>query len=262
MFYKQRDVEQAITCQLCSDLLQDPKTAALRRRTACPQCIRNLSKSGSEFNCTFCNKMHESYQKFPLNRALLKLIQATPGPADQDTQLAEQLRDKLAEMKRQYDQFERSIRAGLDEITEKCEQLRNEVDLATENLIEQVHEFSQQLMTEINLYEKDCAKSFKSKIGDFKAQFDSLAVKMNQFNDQSLQYLNEPDVYKPDHVTDLVNKASYFIQKLTVQERSLKSLSFNQGMLEFFSEQVQARVRFTSGSTRNASVLASRNSRV
>ena len=71
------------------------------------------------------------------------------------------LRLKLEEIERSYDEFKAKPETGADEISEYCSRLRNQVHLQTDILIEHVHQFNEDMLAQIDEYEKQCMNSFE-----------------------------------------------------------------------------------------------------
>jgi hypothetical protein len=69
--------------------------------------------------------------------------------------------------------------------------LKNQVDLATELLIEKAHEFNETLIGEINKYEKDTIDSFKNKKLKRNKDTEKLIRDINKFHTDTNKYLDE-----------------------------------------------------------------------
>jgi len=100
-----------------------------------------------------------------------------------------------------------------EQIREHCNELRNQIDIATETLIESINKFREQYINEVNLFEENCSKSFKC-IENRDEIYKIL--KENEFQIQKLKnYVNKPKVNE-DEVRGL-------IQKCKIQEYELKN---------------------------------------
>jgi uncharacterized protein YukE len=168
---------------------------------------------------------------FLLSKRCQSSSRQNPPPINPKPIIAE-LRNKLAEIKQQNDELERNMSYGVDEITEYCARLRNQVDLETEKVIEQAHQFNEQFKTEIAQYEKDCSESFNSQIDQFKKQINEISKKTVSFTQETEQYLDDFQV-DDQRVADLLSKAYIYLQDFTVAHRSLRSLKFNKSIMEF-----------------------------
>jgi hypothetical protein len=73
----------------------------------------------------------------------------------------EQLRSRLAELKKQSGILKVIFEKGADQIREYCAELRTQVHLETEILIEQVHRFNENMIAQIDQYEEECISSLE-----------------------------------------------------------------------------------------------------
>jgi hypothetical protein len=77
MSNKKEDVNEALTCLICSKKYTDPRLLPCGEG-ACNKCIQKASNSNNEFDCKFCNKTHIPVEEhgFLVNRPLLILLKA------------------------------------------------------------------------------------------------------------------------------------------------------------------------------------------
>jgi hypothetical protein len=101
MFYRQEEVDQNLSCGICSGIYEDPRLLPCSE-SACFRCIQTVIESNpqKEFDCKFCHKKHTSPGKegFPLNGALIKFLKANAGKVYRNAKV-EELGVKLAEIK-------------------------------------------------------------------------------------------------------------------------------------------------------------------
>jgi hypothetical protein len=84
------------------------------------------------------------------------------------------LRSKLAKIEAKSAKFKISLEKGINEIQEHCIGLRTKVHLQTDILLEQIHEYNEQFVAEIDQYEAKCIESYETNISKRKAEFDVL----------------------------------------------------------------------------------------
>ncbi len=157
MFYKKEDVDSHLICPLCSEFFRDPWLLPCGM-SACHECIRAIK-------CPDCKQQHTPADKshgFLTNKILLKLIESKSSDVYRGKQV-ENLKTKLAEIKNSRDNFKADLKNATENIQENCFQLRNQVHLETDLLIQKIYDFNKKLIQEINEYEKECMESFNSK---------------------------------------------------------------------------------------------------
>jgi hypothetical protein len=107
MFYKKQDVDSALICSFCSEILRDPRILPCGT-SACHECIQSRSNAENELECTFCKRKHvsmDSESGFCPNLALQKLIESKAANITIDHQKVETLESKLAEIGKKGEDF-------------------------------------------------------------------------------------------------------------------------------------------------------------
>jgi hypothetical protein len=234
MFYKQEDVDQAIICGICHSVYKNPRLLPCSE-SACHECIQFMIQTdpNHEFVCNFCHEKHTPGKDgFLLNGTLMKLLKAKAGSVYRNEQVA-RLKEKLDEIKSKSDEFKLSLENGVDQVKKHCIQLRNQVDLETERLMEEAHSFNESLIMEINKYEVECIKSFQS--NSIKND-DKFIVELDKFYSDKTKYLNEFNIDEKQ-VEKAVAKADSHLEQLKIKDASLKYTIFNGQEAEFVKRQ-------------------------
>jgi hypothetical protein len=237
MFYKQEDVNAAIVCGICQSVYKNPRLLPCSE-SACYECIQLMIKTdpNQEFACKFCNKKHlPGRDGFPLNGALIKLLKAKAGNVYRNERV-ERLKEKLVDIKSKCDKFQLSLDNGVDQIRKHCTQLRNQVDLETERLINEAHKFNESLLVEINNYEEECIKSFKCNSNKENDKFNKFIIELNEFYSGKTKYLTEFNIDEKV-VEEAVQNANNHLGKLKIEDVLLKNTLFNGKEAEFIKRQ-------------------------
>jgi hypothetical protein len=222
MFYKKEDVNEVITCLICSKTYTDPRLLPCGE-AACFKCIQDSSNELNEFNCKLCNDKHTPTSKdgFPVNRPLLKLLGVKAERFNKNPRVDE-LKKKLEEVKTKCDSFKLDLDKGVDQISEHCIQLRNKVDVQVEIVIEKAHQFNESLIGEINKYEEESIQSFKNTKLKRVQDTDKLIADINKFYDEKSEYLDGIKI--DDKVVDeSLESVSKMIQDLSDENEILTS---------------------------------------
>ncbi len=119
----------------------------------------------------------------------------------------------------------------MDLIKENCRRLRDEVQLATEEAIEQINNFNQDLIKEIDEFEIECI-DFNEIDQPSKDQFISSVNELETFYDKWSQYLNQLKIN--DHtVLDAIDDAEHLNKKAEKERSKLNNLIYNGRVFEF-----------------------------
>ena len=110
--------------------------------------------------CPFCEKQHIASDDagFILNEFILKASELKPEKVyrcpsyDMLDSLVTNLNNDLNELTSKIEYPDIKIR-------EHCDKIRNQIDLATETLLEKISKFREKFIDEINRYEQDCFRN-------------------------------------------------------------------------------------------------------
>jgi hypothetical protein len=246
MSYRIEEVDQVLTCGICSKVYVDPRVLPCSE-SACNTCIRKSIERNpkKEFDCNFCHKKHKpsSEKGFLLNGALIKLLKTKVDVKNKDDVNHKvdkvyrdvninELKSKLAEIKNKCEQFKFSLDNGVDQVREHCIRLRNQVHLETDILIEKAHNFNEILIAEIDKYEQGCIYSFNSKTTKKDNEFDKFILELTEFHSDKTNHLTE---FENDEkvVGEEYAKADDYLRKFKNVEKSLKKAKFNGKVAEF-----------------------------
>jgi hypothetical protein len=144
----------------------------------------------------------------------------------------EKLRAKLAEMKEKNDDLKANLDNGTDQVKEYCIELRNQVHLQTEILLEQVHQFNENLRAEIDKYEQQCIDSFGNKIVNKETEFSGFIKEINKFFDDKTKYLNE-FLIDETAIGESLALADNYLMKLKKEDLALKKIKFDGKLMQF-----------------------------
>jgi hypothetical protein len=241
MFFKESDVNGVLTCVACLQILDDPRMLPCAA-SACNKCIQAKIQSSNKnlFDCTSCQDTHKPLTEkgFPLNIHLAKLENTKAEEVYKNKNLIN-LKEKLAEikvkceeLKYNCEELKNNFSNTDDKISQYCIALRNQVDLETEQLIEQVHQFNEGLIKKINIYEKECTISYKDQIGTKVKEYEFVVSKTNEFMAVGSKYLSE-DKPEATFVNNLLDQADVHLEKLILREKLLKGVMFDGKLMEF-----------------------------
>jgi hypothetical protein len=231
MFYKKEDVNDVITCEICSQTYKDPRLLPCGD-SACYECIVDLIQKNKDkqFECVFCKEIHHSSEFYP-NKTALKFVEKKAEEVYR-FKCYEELKDKLSEMKRNCESFENNLDNGVSQIQEHCSKIKNEVYLRAEILIDKIHQITEGMITEIDEYEKKCLGSFNSKIDKYCKDSDNFLIEIKEFYNSTSNYMNEFKINE-EVVEKLLVSVSDLTSKLNKEENYLKKIKFNKWIIQF-----------------------------
>ncbi len=100
---------------------------------------------------------------------------------------------------------------GIDRVKQLCLDLKNKVQLKTEEAIEQLNEHNKQMITEIEEFQKECIKSFHSN-EKANSEFKKTKQELETFNLKWNEYLRQC-IISDEIVSEAISKADEIIKK-------------------------------------------------
>jgi hypothetical protein len=234
MFYRKEEVDSVLMCSICSDIFQDSDPRILPcGESACHNCIQSSSDANNELECQICKEKHKpaSDKGFPRNLGLSRLTKTKADQVYRNSNV-EELKSKLDEIKVKSDDLKANFDNGTDQIKEYCIQLRNQVHLQTDILLEQIHEFNEKMIAEIDQYEGQCVSSFNNKSPKYNNENMQFLSEINNFYTENAKYLSEFRIDDAKIHDGLVLADSY-LKKLNREDSALKKIKFNKKLMEF-----------------------------
>lgn len=93
----------------------------------------------------------------------MDILQQQPGEVEQ-SQFVKQFKKKLNECQVKIYEVENVfVKNGAEKVKEYCQSLRMDVQLATEQRVNEIHSLSDKLMTQIDQFESDCVHKLGKK---------------------------------------------------------------------------------------------------
>ena len=229
MFYEENQINEVITCPYCKNKFNDPRSIECGI-SLCIQCIELLTNKGENgFICLICKDFHEKPKKgFAKNANLSKLCDIKASEISRGP-LADTLKVQLDEIKLKLDRLDKDNKLGVDKIKEYCDELRNEVQLSSEELIESINKRNMELIVEINAYEKKSMLDFKK---ENKTQLDSFIQEMRGFHAKWNDYLKQIKLEYND-LKKGSNEASVRLEQIKKEEHRFLFKLFNDKLLTY-----------------------------
>ena len=227
MFYEENKISNALDCAKCEERLVDPRILPCGD-TICLTCQSTLHVDNKLFECISCIKTHSMPDEgLPVNKGLQALLSLQPdevsrGPA------AENLKESMSEMRKKVTALFFCINNGPDKVKDLCAQLRNDVQLATEQAIQQINLFNEEMIAEIDQYEKDAIRSYHPN----KEEANKTVKELESFQSKWQEYLKQSQL-SHDQVLKANAEAAKLVERADDELFNLDSLLFSDGSLKF-----------------------------
>ena len=172
MFFEQSEIQDLLKCENCSqqyDEYYPPRILPCCGKTICCKCVQLIEKKSknNKFKCIVCNE-EKTLPKigFQVDRTAARLIELQPKEILRGPE-AEKLRQNLGELEKKVNKLIFEMENGEYLITEKCKELKREVQLAKEEKIEEINQLSESLFLKIDTYEEKCKNIYNEMLQYF-----------------------------------------------------------------------------------------------
>ena len=231
MFFDTNKVNNALLCKQCEGRLDIPKILPCGE-TICSYCETSIQvNENNMFDCLVCKDKHEMPKNgFLISKALseilsIKLTKVSRGKA---FDLLEKSLDNMLK-KRSY--IELGIENSTDFVKEYCIDLRNDVQLATEDVIQQINDINVETINEIDEYEKELIEFNKTKPESLDS-FNNTVKRLEAFHALNTEYLNQNEV-DDDTIVKSNEEANNLMKKADIDIQNLKYFIFDGNILKF-----------------------------
>ena len=228
MFYDTNKINNVLLCKQCEGRLDIPKILPCGENI-CSFCEKSIQVNNQMFDCLVCKGKHKMPENgFIISKSLteillMELTKVSRGEA------YDSLKKMSNEIQKKLNLLKLGISNGTDFVKEHCIDLRSDVQLKTEEIIQQVNDISSKIIEEIDEYEQELIELNNSKSLDV---FNDIVKELESFYNLSTEYLNKNEV--DDKLVKKSNEdATKLVKKAELEIENLKNIIFNGNILKF-----------------------------
>jgi hypothetical protein len=230
MFYETNEINDILLCQQCQGRLEGPKILPCGE-TICSFCVSSIQTNLNVFNCLVCKQQHEMPKnELPDNIIALKLLSAKQTKIFRG-EAYNILEKSLVEILKNYRLIKNNIENSNDIVKEHCIDLRSDVQLKTENVIQQINDLSSEIIEEIDEYEKKLIK-FNTTNSKSLGEFNKIASELELFHTLNAKYLKQ-HTFDDQIVIKSNKKAAILIKKAELEIKNLNDIIFDGKLFVF-----------------------------
>ena len=235
MFYEENEINELIICPYCKTKYNDPRLMECGD-SFCMPCIEILINIGEKgFKCTECNDFHEMPPKGYLkNLKLAKLCEKRAVEVSR-SKLADEFKAQLDEFKQNVDILRNKNKPCIEIIKEYFDNLRNEVQLSSEELIETIKKYNLDLIEHINAYETNSMLDFNK---ENKVEFDKFINEMDAFHTKWIEYFKQAKLDDNEMIA-ASNQADCYLEQIKKENKQFLVKLFKGDVLKFNKNSTQ-----------------------
>lgn len=153
MYFNEEEILHELSCPRCNQTFVDPRITPCFK-TICSNCIEDLT-SENEIKCFFCKEMHKIPDRtgFQSNEYVSKILAKRPKQIYRG-EIFRQLESKLEDLTNILNKLETGIKNPNTIINDYCSDLKNKIDLVTEQKINELNLMRVKYIEKIDDFER------------------------------------------------------------------------------------------------------------
>jgi hypothetical protein len=230
MFYDANKINNVLLCKHCVGGLDIPKMLQCGV-TICSFCETSIQVIDKMYDCLICKQKHEMPQDgLPNNELVLEILEIEITKVSRG-EAYDALKKLLNEIKTKRSFIELGIDKSTDLVKEHCINLRSDIQLKTEEAIQQINDINSKLIEEIDEYEKEFIE-FNQNNSKPLDVFNTIVKELESFHTLKTEFLNQSEI--DDKLIKKSNQeATKLIKKAEIEIENLKDIIFNGNILKF-----------------------------
>jgi hypothetical protein len=233
MFYQISDLEEHLKCPKCNEKFDLPRILPCGK-SVCETCLKELTDA-NKIKCPLCTRDHlVPDDGFIINEFILRTNELKAKKVYRCASYDEFDRILLT-IERDIKEIEAKYQLPQLQIREHCKLVRNQIDIATETLIQKINNIRESYIGEINLFEEKCIKSFVDadlERAKFKETYEKLIEENANKLDEYYSYVNQP-IIDECKIRQLIVAAKIQEYKLKNQLKLLNGKLFGKNLVSF-----------------------------
>jgi hypothetical protein len=230
MLYDTNAVNSVFICKNCEANIEIPKSLPCGE-VICSHCESNIQINENKFDCSLCQNKHDMPRDgLPICKPLLQMLSIKPVKVSRG-KVFDSLEILLDKIQNKCNFIKLGIENSDDLVKDHCMNLKSEVQLTAEEVIQQVNDLTDKIIEEINDYEKETIeynkKNSKNLVG-----FNNILKELESFHTKNTEYLKRFDA-NYEIVIKSNEDAKNLIEKAEIRIQKLKDVIFNGHLFSF-----------------------------
>lgn len=231
MYFDTNEVNNVLNCTNCEGKLDTAKILPCGE-TICSFCSSSIQLiNENKFECLICKEKHEMPKNgLSNNKALLKMLSIKSTKVSRGKAF-DSLQKLLEDIQKKHGLIKLGIENSTDFVKEYCIDLRSDVQIKTEEAIQQINGISSKIIEEIDGYEKELFEFNKNNSKSLD-RFNNISKELESFHNLNNEYLKQHTV-DDEIVIKLNEEANNLIKKAEIEIQNLKDVIFDGKLLKF-----------------------------
>jgi hypothetical protein len=230
MFFDSNQINTVINCTKCNERLDEPRLLPCGN-SVCTFCVESIKVTDREFQCLTCDDKHEMPKNgLPVIKGLAKILSFSSVNVSRG-KAYDTLLETINDLLKKTNILRHRLNNRTEYVKEHCIELKNKFQLATEKAILQMNKFNEQMINEIDNYEKLHIQNNTTSSKNFK-KFQQLVDELDKFSLKTNQYLKNLNL-NDDILIESNKEAVILNEKADLEIKNLKSVVFDDNIMSF-----------------------------
>jgi hypothetical protein len=231
MYFDKNQVNDILLCQQCRGRSEGPKILPCGE-TICSFCVSSIKLLRiNMFECLVCKQKHEMPKNgLPDNKVVLKMVSIKPIKVFRG-EAVDSFEKSLDEILNKNRLIKHIIENSNDLVKEHCFDLRSDVQLKTEEAIQQINDMSTKIIERIDEYEQNLIKFNKNNSEALKV-YNYIPKDLEMFHNVKIKYLKQNQIDEKI-VIKSNEEAIGLIKKADLDIQNLKNIIFDTSLFTF-----------------------------
>ncbi len=232
MYYDSNVVNNLLNCKICQGHLDEPRLLPCGK-TICSQCVSTFKLNGNQYDCLVCGKKHEMNKNgLPINELALEMLSIKTIKLSRNNKSFDSLKETLIDIQKKENLIKLLINNSDDCIKEYCLDLKNEVQLASEKLIQKINDYNEEMFNGIEDYEQELIALNKKNSRRLK-QFEIKHQELESFYSETNKHLIKHHSLNDDKIIKLNKNAIILREKADSIIENIREIIFSGRYLMF-----------------------------
>ena len=237
MLYESSVITDYLKCHYCTQSFIEcdpPRILPCCGKTICKKCVRLIHRQmkNKTYKCIVCKEKSVMPSKgLMVNEAVVKLVSQQPKNIDRDSQ-TEKRKSSLIDLGNLADKLSAEMKNIKRSIKEHCNELRKEVELATEERINEIKYYTKSMIHTIDRYERECLQNYVE-INHSKHEAQEIFNQVKSFFQQQKPNNNQQLRISCQEAMDTNDKLNELKKRVDEERVNLKRLMLNNQLLKF-----------------------------
>lgn len=232
MFYEESKILEVLRCKNCNKKLDEPKQLPCGA-TICTKCENKINyEDTNEYICLICEETHLALDKnLPINEIIFNLLLVEPDEVSRGKNV-DMLKTTLDVVLNKINSIKFVIDNSADRMDTYCSDLENEVQLAKEQHILAVEEYSKKLLDTISLNKQEYKKKCELSETVLTDNLNEFLSELETFYDDWTSYLSN-SIVDDEFINEVNETGKKLIEKADEEQSNLEKIIFKTNFLKF-----------------------------